>query len=186
MGEVILVPDPESWLTLSERREVYILAMVYNVRTFVAIEVYALRHLLPFEIKFGHPLAGSFESDQVDDMVTGYHLQFPHKINDSLGGNMCPDVSNVCTQLLSKTDVIEGGIAPGVCIVVVWKSRAVPDEILPPRSKPLTAASALPKDGSSIIARLSPSFTSGIDCEEVIEVIESSSEDSIGLNHCAT
>lgn len=179
MGEVILVPDPKCWLALSEHRKVNILTMVHNIRTFMAIEVCAFWHLPPFEVKFGHPSAGGFERDGVDDMVPCYHLRLPHKIDDSLGRNVCPNISDVHTQLLDEIGIIKKGTAPGVHIVVVWKSRAVPDKFLPPHSKPPTAASTLPEDGSSIISCLGPSFTANVDRKEAIKIIESIPEDNI-------
>ena len=52
MGEIVLVPDSDGWLILTESREINILTVVDNVRTFVAIEICALRYLSPFEVEF--------------------------------------------------------------------------------------------------------------------------------------
>ena len=73
-------------------------------------------------------------------------------------------------------DIIKEGTTTGVHIAVIWKCRTVTTKVLAPHSKLSTAGGALPKYGSGIVSGLDPSFTSGVDCKEPIEIIQPSSE----------
>ena len=183
MGDVIPVPGSDSRFVLSKSGEINILTIVYNVGTFVAVKISAFQWLSPFEVKPRHPLACSFEGNRFTDTVTFDHLRFLDEINDSLGRNVCPDVSDVNEQLLDEIDIVNEGTAAGVCVAVVWKRRPVTNEILCPLPKPSTTASTLPDNGSSVIGSLDPSFTRGVNCKEPIQVIESGSEDNIRANY---
>ena len=66
---------------------------------------------------------------------------------------------------------------------MVWEHRPIADEILAPRAKPPTATGTPPKYGSGIIGGLGPPFTSSVDCEEPVKMIQSSSEDVVRVNH---
>ena len=163
MSEVILIPGSHHWFALSKRWEINILTVVHNVRTFMAINICSFRGLLPLETEPGHPLAGCIERNQFADVVTLYHLRFIHKIDDSLGRNVCPSTSNVSKQLLDKFGVVKEGIAAGVCILMIWKCRPIANEISAPHLKSLTTANALPKSCGSIISSLCPSSARCVD-----------------------
>ena len=183
MGEVIVVPCPESQVALSESGEISVLAVMHDVRTLVTIKVCPFRCLSPRKVELGHPLASSVESNRFEDTIMLHHLGFLREIDNSLGRNVCPDFCNMTKQLLDEINIVKEGIATGVRIVVIWKHRPVTDKILAPRSEPSTAAGTLPEEESGIISGLDPSFTSGINREEPIEVIKPSSESFVRANH---
>ena len=92
-------------------------------------------------------------------MITLHHLRFLHKINDSLGRDVCTSIHNVGKQLPSKFHVVEEGITTGICVAMVGQSRPIANEILAPHLKPSTTATTLPDEVSSVIGGLSPSFS---------------------------
>ena len=96
---------------------------------------------------------------------------------------MCPDVSDVSQQFLDKIGVVKEGTTAGVHMIVVRKCRPVANKVLAPHSKPSTAAGTPPKYGGGIICSLDPSFTSSVDCEKPIKLIQSHSEHCIRANH---
>ena len=52
MGEIVTIPDSDGLFVSSKSGEIDILAVVHNIRTFVAIEICTLRCLSPREVKF--------------------------------------------------------------------------------------------------------------------------------------
>ena len=111
------------------------------------------------------------ESDRFEDAITFDHLRFLHEINDGLGGNVYPNVSDMGPKLHRKIDIIEERTTAGVRVVVVWEHRPIADEILAPRAKLPTAVDTPPKYGSGIIGGLGPPSTNGVNCEEPVKVI---------------
>ena len=185
IGDVIFVPDSHCWLALSESRKVNVLTVVDNVGTLVAIKICALRCLSPCKIELRHPLASSVKSDRLEDVITLGHIRLPHEIDNGLGGNVCPDIGDMSPQLLDKISVVEEGPTAGVRVVMVREIEPIANEVLAPCSKPSTAVSALPKDGSSIISGLDPPSTSGIEREKSIKMIEPSPQDIVCTNRRA-
>ena len=95
MGEIVFVPDLDSWLVLGESGEINILMVVHDIGMFVAIKICTFWCLSPHKVKFQHPLVSSDEGNWFEDMVTLCYLGFLHEINDCLGGNMLPDIGDV-------------------------------------------------------------------------------------------
>lgn len=176
MCEIVPVPGLDSQLVLGESREIYILMAVHDIGTFMTIEICTFWYFSPHKVEFQHPLASGFEGNQFEDMVMLQYLRLLYEIDDCLGRKMPPDISDVSLQLLNKLGIIEEGITTGVRVAVIWKHRMVTTEVLGPCLKLLTACGTPPKYGSSIISSLGPSFTSSVDCEEPIEIIQPSSE----------
>ena len=137
----------------------------------MTVEVRAFRSLSPAKVKSRHPLASRAKSDRSKDTITFDYLGFLHEVNNGLGRNICPSVSDVAEQFLGEIGIIEEGTATRVRMIMVWKCRAVTDEVLAPCSKPSTATGTPPEYFSGIICGLDPSFTGSVDCEKSIELI---------------
>ena len=76
----------------------------------------------------------------------------------------------------------EKGKAKNVRYMTVWEHRPIKDESFAPCPKPSTTANTPPKCGSGIIGSFDPPFPNGVGCEELIEMIKSSSEDMVRVN----
>ena len=176
MCEIVPVPGSDSQLVLGKSREIYILTVVHDIGTFMTIKICTFWCFSPCKVKFRHPLASGFEGNWFEDMVTLHYLRFLYEIDDCLGGKMPPDIGYVSSQLLNKLGIIEEGITTRVQVAVIWKRRTVATEVLGPHSKLSTACGTPLKYGSNITSSLGPSFTSSVDCEEPIEIIQLSSE----------
>ena len=95
IGEVLFVPDPHSWLTFSESREIDILTVTDNIRMFVSINICSFWCLPPCEIEFRHPLAGSTDGNRCEDVIACRYLRSFHKVDNGLGGHIHPDAGDI-------------------------------------------------------------------------------------------
>ena len=99
MGSIILVPVLDSWLVLGKSREINVLLVVHNIRMLITIKIHTFWCLLPLKVKSRHPLTSGIKSDWLKDMIMLDHLGFLHKLDNALGRNMNPTVSNVSGPL---------------------------------------------------------------------------------------